>query len=390
MICVLNILDMYISVHVINFKGVYVKKELVIAVISAMLAFSGCGSSSNDSGSGGEEAGNSDTIKTAPLNATDGTKEYHFNLASGLTDDNTWQFAYQKYIGFSTKSGVQTCVAKRYDTLYDSKGSAVASSFKALNAANTLDDFNTVSLSDCNESNYQEDIIKTYIETGDWLSADYSAGAPVYAATNDVNNSWIIRSASGNHYARIKVKSVSVEFGATTTRKLVLSSELYVEGDGFLAAQDSPALDFSTSTAYWDLETNTLTTESDTNAIWDVSVRVSGHDYPIQVNGGASGDGKAGVGMLLVESTADVTDPASTSQVYKYFADSSSGAMSTPGSYGPLEYDVDGAHKMWPTFAVYILKDGEHYYKAQIISNYGEDGTLESGNLVIRYMPLSD
>ena len=40
---------------------------------------------------------------------------------------------------------------------------------------------------------------------------------------------------------------------------------------------------------------------------------------------------------------------------------------------------------MWPTFTTYLFKDGERYFKAQIVSNYGADGTMSSGNLYVRY-----
>lgn len=155
----------------------------------------------------------------------------------------------------------------------------------------------------------------------------------------------------------------------------------------FTAAADSPILDFSATTVFWDMETNSIVSSEDD---WELSIKVAGRDYQIQVNGGASGTGEAGVGTLLLNDAFEVTDPASTGQVYKYFGDSVSGALSAPGSYGPLEYSVEGNHLMWPTFATYLLKDSSNnVFKMQILGNYGADGTLASGNMVFRYASAS-
>jgi len=146
---------------------------------------------------------------------------------------------------------------------------------------------------------------------------------------------------------------------------------------------------------YWDLETNSIVTENDD---WEIKIAKSGYSTVYSLNGGASGkgqaaiagadrDGKAlGVGALMVDSVWDVTNPTDTDQVYKYFTDSAEGAFKSPGDYGALEYGAHGGHAMSPTFAVYLVEDGDgNTHKVQILSNTGETGTLSSGSLFIRY-----
>lgn len=87
---------------------------------------------------------------------------------------------------------------------------------------------------------------------------------------------------------------------------------------------------------------------------------------------------------LIIKSAFDVTNPTDSEQVYKYYADSVEGSMTGPSNYGALAYGVDG-HTMFPNFTTYLFKDGTDYYKAQVMSNYGEDGTESSGNLYVRY-----
>ncbi|WP_319380652.1 hypothetical protein [Thiomicrorhabdus sp.] len=159
------------------------------------------------------------------------------------------------------------------------------------------------------------------------------------------------------------------------------------ETRAFSSAVDTPELDYSGGAVYWDLETNSIVSESDD---WELKITQNGYEPLIQINGGASGPGDAGLGAYLTASADEVTDPTDTAQVYKYFEDSASGVLSTPGGYGPLEYNVAGGHKMWPNFATYVFNDNGVYYKAQVISNYGEQGTDSSGTLRIRYALAGD
>ncbi|MCE2597057.1 hypothetical protein K6Y31_19980 [Motilimonas cestriensis] len=379
------------------------KKILALAISSILLT--ACGG-----GSGGSATTDTDqpvptpTPTTAPepaptftdanLDATNASQPALFDLLSNATvTDQSWQIGYQKYSGFMLNGGlsgqgkVSGCIAHQYSSLFDGEGNAVEAEFVKLNQTNTVTDFNTVTADACSE--FVSDSLITQIKTSDWLEADYSQGAPVYSAKAD--NGWIIRSASGDQYARVSVKQVTVAFGPSTTRKAVLSVANWdANAQQFSPAVDSPALDFSNATAYWDLETNALTSA---DQAWDLSIKVNGRDYPLQVNGGASGSGKAGVGAVMVANVNAVTDPTDNKQVYKYFSDRAEGILSKPGSYGPLEYSVQGQHKMWPTFTTYLIKDESQgdarLFKLQVVSNYGSDGALKSGNLVLRYQELN-
>lgn len=363
------------------------KKLLAVLVSSALL--SACNSDNTD----GIDDLDPDLFDIVTLDATDATQaaQLDFVSVSTVTDD-TWQIAYQKYLGFKLNGGasadgnVSGCVAHEYTDLFDENGDSVVEEFKALTVSTTVTEFDSVDATSCTE--FESDTLKTTISIEDWLDADYSQGTPIYSAKAD--NGWIIRSADGVSYARVKVKTVDVAFlDEGTTRKVTLSSELW-NGSSFDSAIDSPILDFSTDRVFWDLETNSIVTESDD---WDLSLIVDGQDYPLQVNGGASGAGEAGAGAVIGD-LDEVTDPTDTAQVYKYFADTAEGVLSTPGNYGALQYAVDGGHLMWPTFTTYLIKDesesGTYLFKIQLLSNYGEDGTMSSGNLVFRYEELSE
>jgi hypothetical protein len=319
---------------------------------------------STDSSSAGE------TI-TFDMDATDSSVAVYADLSIGATvTDDSWQIAYQKYVGFKSNSntGISICVAKTYDDLY-SDSSPVQAEFEALTASNTLADFESVSLSDCEANDYLTDGVESQFT--DW----HTSGSEAEIVNDPAINGWIVRTADGNSYARIKALTMA-------DGELTFSVELW-NGTSFDAAITTEPLAYYMEDTYYDIETNTkAATEFDG---WDLKFTNIDHYPGIFVNGGASGNGTAGVGALQVTTADDVTDPTDTEQVYKYFGDSASGALNTPGDFGPFEYSVASMHQMWPTFAVYIVKDGDTYYKMQVLGNYGSDGSLQSGNLVIRY-----
>ena len=359
-------------------------KTLLALIVSTTL-LSGCGDSSDDSVDASTPDDTVATFNVVTLDAATNTSEAALlDLLSGSTvTDETWQVAYQKSVGFKLNGGssgdgeVSACIAHQYTDLFDDNGDAVESSFEALTASSTLTDFNRVDSTYCTDFEFDE--IETEIDTDDWL--DYNATTHTISAKE--GNGWIVRSADGDSYARVKVDSLS----STTA---VFSNQLW-NGSVFESAVNSPDLDLSSGSVYWDLETNSIVTESDD---WDLRIVVDGFDYSIQVNGGVSGNGDAGVAYIFVNDVDDVTDPTSKSEVYDYFVDSASGTLSSPGNYGPLQYNVGGAHKMWPTFTTYLIKDeaitGSSLFKVQVISNYGEQGDLASANVVFRYEELTD
>lgn len=368
-----------------------------LSSITATLFLAACGS--DDQSIGIDDRTIEDTSNYVAIDATQGPA--YLNLESGHTITNTgnWHMSYQKYVGFSVNGGisgsgsVSACIAHSSADLYDNEGAPVQSEFESLTRANTLPAFTAVNSTSCAESDFKTDSIKTAIELSDWLAADYSQGAPIYSASSENSNGWIIQSATKNdadnfEYGRVKVSNVEYESGVK--RSITLSFESWdANAQAFSSPVNSPELVFTDNRIYWDMESNSIATSSDN---WELSIVVNGYSWDLQVNGGVSGQGSAGVATLLVDSAVDVTNPApgTTGDVYQYASDSAESILSGPGNYGTLQYAVAGGHLMWPTFTTYLFKDEERFYKAQIVSNYGEDGTLSSGNLYVRYEEVTE
>lgn len=326
----------------------------------------------------------------------------YLNLESGttVTKDENWHFSYQKYVGFTVNGGisgsgsVSACAAHTPEGLYDADKKPVQAAFEALTRDNTEAAFNAVTKASCSDADFVTDSITTYIKMEDWLAADYSQGAPVFTPSTETTNGWIVKSAkddgNGNfNYGRVKINDVFYEAGAK--RAITFAVEQWDDnGQVFEAASTSPEVDFTNARQYWDMETNTVVSATDD---WELSIEYAGRSWNIQINAAVSGTGAAGVGHVLVNSGSafDVTNPkASGDDIYKFYTDSANTALSAPGNYGAFQYGVAGGHNMWPTFTTYLFKDGDRFFKAQVVSNYGENGTLASGNLYVRYAEVTE
>lgn len=376
------------------------KKSLLALSISglAVSLLSGCSSDSDsnpivDNGNGNV----TDTANYTTLDASAGAPAY-LDLSSGqnVSASDDWHIAYQKYVGFSLNGGVsgegniEGCVGLTYPALYDASGNSVETEFANVSPASTSDDFQNLDETACTD--FSSDQVDPYIEMGDWLAADYSTGAPVFSASTEITNGWIVKSATadGNElheYGRVHVAEVNYD-SSTSARQVKLAVENW--NHGTQTFEDEVVmydwLDFSSDTAYWDMETNSVVTESDD---WELSLQVVGRSWNIHVNSGISGSGLAQIGGVSSESTASaITNPTDTAQIFRFFSDSASSAIADPGGYGPLEYGVFGGHQMTPNFTHYLIKDGEQIYKVQLLNNYGENSDLASGNLYFRYEAL--
>jgi hypothetical protein len=367
---------------------------LSIVALSALL--SACGSSSDNAAS--DPKTDNSQSQYAAFEAI--TAPAYLNLESGttVTKNENWHFSYQKSVGFTVNGGISGsgniagCAAHTPDGLYDADKKPVQSAFEALTRDNTEAAFNAITKTSCEESDFISDSINTYINFSDWAS--YNPATHAITLNETTSNGWIVRSAvdDGNghyNYGRVKVSNLTYESGVSYA--INFSVEQWDDNaQVFIAANESDAINFTNERQYWDMETNALVTANDN---WELSIERAGQSWNIQVNASVSGNGTAGIGHVLTDSGSafDVTNPkASGNDIYKFFNDTALTALSAPGNYGALHYNVAGGHKMWPTFTTYLFKDGDRYFKAQVVSNYGEDGTLSSGNLYVRYAEVTE
>lgn len=375
-------------------------QHILCGLFALPLMLSGCGADNNDTQKDEATITPPDSFNT--LDVPVGFEATYINLESGTSSTDSsqpWHIAYKRYNGFSLNSGVsgngnvQGCIAWQADGAYNNQGQPVKAVIENLSASNTGAAFEQVNSNRCD--NLSSDTLSTQISMTDWLVASYGPQGPSFSASTEHSNGWIVRSASsdGNgihQYARVKVEDVAYQMGQPTIRKLKLSRELWdSNSESFTPAVTSDWLDFSTERQYWDLETNAVVVST---SDWELSVTYNSaaRSWDIQVNAGISGPGQAGIGLVtLPESHAfAVTNPTNPQQVYTFFTDKADSIINKPGNFGPLEYNLKGTHDLTANFTVYRISDGTSDYKVQLLSNYGADGLLGSGNLHFRYAPL--
>lgn len=373
------------------------KQIFALALLPALVA---CGSSSDSA---------TEVAESAAFVTIDSThnERVYLDMISGSTfresertGHESWHLSYKRYSGFTLNGGVAGdgevagCTAHDYPQLYDENGQPQPAEFEKLNKDNTRADFESVTTASCDT--LISDSLTTIITMDDWLQAAYGPSGPSFAAKDDTSNGWIIRSgdADGNglhHYARVKVAEVNYDSATTPiTRKLKLARELWDDNSqSFDAPETSDWLDFSDHRVYWNMSTNSVVTADQP---WDMSIAVNGRSWDLQTNAGVSGPGNGGVGLVALNggegSAWDVTNPGSSEQVYTFFTDATTGALTEPGNFGPLEYNVTGTHDMTANFTVYRIYDGLEDYRLQILSNYGENDDQPSGHVYLRYEKL--
>ncbi len=267
----------------------YTKTGLSILATMA-LTLTGCGGGSSSSSSdGGTPSSAPDTATYTTVDASSTSAWAHMDFSSGssnATVNDIWQVGFQRYNGMSnsgisaTGSGpnaddVSVCVAYKFDGLYDGDGNPVLSEFEKLNLNNTLEAFNSVTKASCASGDYLTDTLSTQIKSDDWMEASTPYPTISYQAETTDNNGWIIQSADGNSYARVKVSDVDITYNGATDHsispaRIKLSSEKW-NGTSWDAALDSGWLDFEAGAVYWDLETNTTVTQADQ---WDLNVQL--------------------------------------------------------------------------------------------------------------------
>lgn len=377
------------------------KPLFILSIITLSASLGACGGSDNSSSKvtndkSSEIITDGTQSQYAELNATAGPA--YLDLASGasVSQGDAWHLSYQKHIGFAVNGGlsgsgnVSACIAHTPEGLFDSENNSVQSVFESLTRDNTLAAFEAVNKSSCDESELMTDGLKTKIEFSDW--ATYNPSTHAISLNQANTNGWIVKSATadgnGNYnYGRVKVSDLTYTSGTSYAVKFAVE-QWDDNAQTFIASAESNAIDFTNERQYWDMETNTIVSANDD---WELSIERTSPAWSIQVNSSISGTGSAGIGHVLLDSGSafDVTNPkTSGKQVYKFDTDTANSALAGPAKYGAFQYAVGGGHKMWPTFTTYLFKDGERYFKAQIVSNYGSDGTLASGNLYVRYAEI--
>lgn len=359
------------------------------------LMMTACGGSDNKISGEADDGGASDNdYRQQVIDAR--TQTRYLNLATGelVSSDGDWDLAFNRTSvklnsGASGNGSVAGAMGDEQAEFYDAAGEPDLNKFVGATADGELDhlkDFFPVP-----ESWKSDDVVYAF---GDGWSV-YGDGG-VISEVPDIG--YLVRSAEGGSYARMRIldfnfptrsgggiESFDLEFEVQSAGTTQLSGTTihfnepqgYDGGDACFDFDANAAVDCSTS---------------DT---WDVLVGFSGREWYLKTNSGPSGSGQGGAlgpipwPELSAYTSATIDNATGESLAQAYSPDSTGGLFTDNGWYA---YNLQGAHKLWPNFRVYLIdSDSEDasapVYAVQIINYYGADGN--SGQPEIRWKEIS-
>jgi hypothetical protein len=214
---------------------------------------------------------------------------------------------------------------------------------------------------------WQSDALAAVID--EWYSYDFQTHT-VSAAPENV---WKVRTAAGDAYAKFHVTTIE-DAGRASAGRVTFAYALQPSAGADFGAVQTVTVDLAQGPVHFDLDTGSEVGEE---GDWDL--HFSGYD--IRVNGGVSGDGQAGASPAGA-AFGDVAD-ASDLPGFLYAGDAFGGVFDEHSWY---RYNLQGQHQIWPTYDVYLVKQGEAVFKVQLVNYYGETG--DSRQITFRYAPL--
>ncbi|HLV78409.1 MAG TPA: HmuY family protein [Marinobacter sp.] len=366
-----------------------------IALLAAMLTACGGGSDkdlvdNHDAASGNSGgAGVADSeIAVRQLPAVSGTAYLNLETGALVGETDDWHIAANR-LSFRLNSGasghgrVGGALAVPQDDFYLAGGAPDANVF--INATVNSEEEHLLGRFD-EPSNWQEDAFSSAFGASTSWSV-YGDGG-VISALPDV--AYLVRSAEGNSYARMKV----VDFSFPTRsgagiEDFTFEFEVQAPGaSGFSATPVSftPPEDYNGGDACFDFDAGAVV-DCATAGTWDVQVGFSGRDWYLKSNSGVSGSGNGGASdaMSWAEADALAGDPG-VSQIYT--SDATGGVFAEHSWYA---YNLSQQHKIWPNFRTFLIKADVNdpqsdVWALQIIGYYDDSG--DSGYPSVRWLPV--
>ncbi len=195
------------------------------------------------------------------------------------------------------------------------------------------------------------------------------------AAATAVDRTFLLRRRTDAGFAKVRVTGIQNPTAATPGR-VTLEYALQPAATAPLAATRTVTVDVpATGGVNIDLDAGAVAAAG---APWDL--RFEG--YTMRVNGGVSGTGGAGAanttGAFAAITTASIEARA-------YATDRFSGIFSAHPWH---KYNLQGDHRISPTFDVFLIRRGSDVYKVQMTDYYGPAGEVR--RISVRYEQLAN
>lgn len=371
------------------------------SVFCLALGLAACGGGSGDGTEPPEpvEPEPVEGVQTRMIDATSSTSYVYFNLTDAevvaLTDaeaetSTDWHIAFRRFNvklngGSSGPGNGAAAMVAEPEGFYDENGAPNVSVFLNATPEQTLNIL---------EQTFPEPDRRAWIV--DRVSNDFSDQWYVYDIQTGIagpnpDNGWLIRGASGQDYARLRVTDLIFD---TRSGKGIESFRIAfdVQPQGTVQFTGSAVFEGGIPPEGGESCFNFIAdaTVECIGVDWDIKIGFAGRSFILQTNGGVSGPGQAGIfgpfdwTELSGYGSATIA-PNGQSIAGRYNVETSTGIFSSSAWY---EYALDGQPTLWPNYRVYLIdtdRDAEDAprYALQIIGYYNDAGT--SGNPTIRW-----
>lgn len=377
-----------------------------LGLAAAVVLLAGCGGSDN-SLEGPDETGGSEEIQRQVIDAKSYDQATYLNLNTGASVRMTaeeaqgrtdWHLSFKRDRvqvngGASGAGSVVGAVANSQDKFYGADGEP---------------NFNL--LVNATASSEEEALLAEYPAPGsrDWVSdaITNNFGNDWYVYLGGVNgdmtanpdNGWLVRSAEGNSYARMRVTGMDFPTRAGEgIKSFTAVFDVQVPDTPTFAptqAKFTGAIGPEGGELCFDFDADS-TVNCETSAAWDVKLGFAGRDIYLRSNSGTSGEGNGGVfgpfkwDDLALYDSATIAPGSGEDITGRYAADTTSGVFNATSWYA---YDQAGGHLLRPNFRVYLIDTDTNdaqapVYAVQIVGYYGDDTV--SGQPIVRWTNAS-
>ena len=395
------------------------KSLLSTLIISLSIGLTACGGSSSSSsaatpdgggvtpgdGASNPGDGNGSNATQVVVDASAGgsgasadnpdNKRSYFSFASGavveLSDEeaeasNAWDIAFKRTkitLNSNNNAVAAEAALVAAQTDFYNGEDAIKDVFLAATAASEVSHFNAVTSDNLGDTKFVKDGDKAALGT-DWYS--YNIDTHVISANAD--NSWIVRTAESDGEAIFNITAITTagRAAASYTAQFYINQADNGEDFDFPAVATEFVADFSGDKAEvcYDINTQSELDCASNEDAWDVRFTP---DFNIWVNGGVHGTGDAGALGPMTHDEADTLTSAA------HYSKDSSGGTFTDSDTQWYAYNLNGAHKLWPNYRVYVVKTNAGQYKLRVLSYYAPVDSTEpaagtSGVITFEYEKL--
>lgn len=350
------------------------KTALKLSVIALSVALAACSSSDDDK----EEVVQGEVYGPYSTGSISESNFVYFDLDTGATvdlteeqaaTDTTWDIAFKRTSIFLNANNADNPVSA-FDTgnnadFWDADGKPVVASFTAATPDSELQDYLDVTAANipADDTEYKNDVTESI------LDGFYNYDMTTHQVSAAADKFYVVK--HGETFSKFNVTGLTQNSFSASDITLNIS---YDFAEAIELTLNAEAECGDASHVYVDFATLSAVAA---DATYDVAIpcaEAGGFDFALELN-------ESAVAYQDFQNTIADAETAGTYAAYGYFK-SNEYTIAAFGDMNWYAYGIEGNHKLWSKYGVYIIKTGDKHFKFQVTSYYDADGN--SGNYSFR------